>query len=267
MNIRHKVRDMIITALDLLGIAAVYRMWRKRDGSLTRIVVFHDVPDRVWFASMVETLVRETRVLTPEEFRTGVRDHERINTLITFDDGYESWVDTVLPVLHEHHIKALFFVNSGLVECASDERTAAVYMREQLSVSPKPALDVEGLQTISHAGHTIGGHTRMHFDLTTLGGDMRTSEILADKHVLEDVCGTAVTDFAYPFGTNQHLNDMVVDAVKDAGYTHAYTAISDFVHGDEKFHTPRMCIETDTTPRQIRRWIFGAYDLFVKMKP
>jgi len=262
MNVRHTLRNGIITFSTYSGIAWVYQLLEKRRGPLTRIVVFHDVPDRAWFEAMLAVLVRETRVLTPKEFVDGVRDAERINTLITFDDGYASWIDVALPALETFSLKALFFINSGLLDTAPSPIKTSEFMRESLRITPRRPLSWGGAALLRDRGHRIGGHAFAHQNLATLSKEEALHEIAVDKQALESKLGITVTEFAYPFGTRSYFTKETMQIAADAGYERAYTAISRFVSVSETFSIPRMCIEDDLTPSRLSKWLRGAYDLF-----
>ncbi len=265
-SLKHSIRDTLVFLFSVSGIARWYRYQKRRQGTLTRIVVFHDVPDMVWFESMIQTLVKQFHIITPEEFQMGKQSPTMINVLITFDDGYASWQNVAIPILEKYHLKALFFVNSGLVERAHNETDSATFMRDALRITPRPALTLQGLHVLKDAGHTIGGHSRNHADLTKLSPQELCSEIEEDKCALEKILGVSVTEFAYPFGMSYHVNESVISAVQFAGYTSAYTAISRFAQGSQTFCTPRMCIEDNLTPRMLTIWINGAYDVFAYIK-
>ena len=267
-SLLHRIRDGVILLLSVSGIAYLYRAYCKRQGSLTRIVVFHDVPDSVWFESMIKTLTDTFHMLSPEDFHTGVRHPSKINVLVTFDDGYQSWTDVAIPMLSKYNVQALFFINSGLVDSESDQSAVDTYMREQLRITPKSALAWEGVGKLVAGGHTVGGHSRSHFDLTKLDSETLREEISTDKAIFEEKTGRAIVDFAYPFGTRNHVNGESVVMVRDSGYTHAYTAMSAFVTKEniQQFRIPRMCIESDSSPTQLKRWVRGSYDLFIIMK-
>lgn len=265
-TLKQSIRNGIVELFSVLGVAALYRQKIRREGPLVRIVVFHDVPDVAWFESMIEALVDSCHVISPAEFHTEIFDPVRVNVLVTFDDGYQSWITVALPILQKHNVKALFFVSSGLIDVADDQAKVYTFMRDQLLISSRPALGWEGVRHLREAGHTIGGHARTHANLTKLAHEALVAEIQTDKHTLESKLGTTLTDFAYPFGTKAHVNDAVVDAVRDAGYVRAYTAISRFATNPETFYIPRMCIETGLSRRSLKRWINGAYDLFDMVK-
>lgn len=243
-----------------------YRKFVRRKSPLVRIAVFHDVPNAEWFESMIEALMSVYHVISPEDFYTDTLDAEKINVLVTFDDGYQSWVDVALPVLEKYGVKGIFFINSGLIDVAENQTKADAFMSENLLITPRPALSWNGVRALAGRGHTIGGHARTHANLATLQSSELEQEIADDKRVLEGQLSRPVTDFAYPFGTVRHMNAEVILTVRDAGYKRAYTAISRFVPKGETFLIPRMCIETGLTPRQLRRWVGGGFDLFSMIK-
>ncbi len=258
------VRDTIILLCTWSGFSWIYRQTVKRTRPLTRIVVFHDVPDPVWFEEMIKTVSTETHVLSPAEFRDGTRDSKRINTLITFDDGYASWVNVALPILESFGLKALFFINSGLLD--STESEAEIFMKENLMIRPRASLTWDGARALITKGHTIGGHSRSHQNLAREDSPTVRAEVQGDKTTIETKLGVRVDDFAYPFGTHAHFTKETMRIAKEIGYTRAYTAESGFVQDSETFAIPRMCIETGQSSPSLIRWLNGSYDLFLKLK-
>lgn len=266
MSIRHRIREAIITLFSIAGVCALYRAFLRKRGPLVRVVVFHDIEDSVWFNEALDTIKASTHILTPEEFHAGIYDEKRINTLITFDDGYASWVEVALPVLKAHEIKGLFFINSGLLTSAENQ-TSESFMKEKLLIRPRAPLTWEGARTLTREGHTIGGHARSHENLALLSPEALHDEIVHDKQKIETELEVTLTDFAYPFGTRAHVSEAVGKAVREAGYTRAYTAISRFhIDKDGTFFIPRMCIETGHEGKGLSRWLNGGYDLFDILK-
>ncbi len=267
MSIRHLIRDSIISVLTYTGISFVYRYFEKKKGPLTRIVVFHDVPDPVWFEKMIQTLVSETNVLSPQDFSDGIRTEDKVNILITFDDGYASWVSVALPVLRAHGLSGIFFINSGLLDCAHSPKDTETFMRESLKIKPRSPLTWLDATLLLDEGHTIGGHAAMHPNLATCTEEQAQREVLLDKERIESKLGIHLSEFAYPFGTKVSVNKHAMEAVRKAGYLRAYTAISRFVHHkDETFLLPRMCIESDLSKQKLTQWLNGGYDLFDMIK-
>jgi peptidoglycan/xylan/chitin deacetylase (PgdA/CDA1 family) len=256
---KHTIRDLIIFCIDILGISFLYRLYCKTKGPLVRVVCFHDVADQAWFESVIHLFVTEYHVITPQEFHAKEFHEQKVNILLTFDDGYQSWIDHCLPVLEKYQLKGLFFINSGLLDIADDEVKVAEYMSQQLLITPKKALTWAGAQTLVNAGHTIGGHTVTHPNMALLSADDAAAEITQDKERIEHMLKIAPCDFAYPFGTKVYFSVKTIFLVKRAGYTMQYSAISCF--GNDEY-VPRTLVENQQSLSSVRSWIEGGYDVF-----
>lgn len=229
-----------------------------------RILAFHDVQDGMWFDSVLNMLVANYEVITPAQFYTKDFDPEKINILLTFDDGYQSWVDVCAPALNARNLKALFFINSGLLDIASDPTSVTTYMRERLFLTSKEPLTWDGAKALLGEGHTIGGHSVGHYNLAVLDQSMLEPEIKDDKKRTEEQLGIILTDFAYPFGRTNNYNSNVFEVAKQAGYTWQYSAVSSLV-GD-KGVTPRTLVEKNQPIKSLQRWIEGGYDIFKSLR-
>lgn len=236
----------------------------RRTGPLVRVLCFHDVDDAVWFESVISTLVENYEVITPQQFQANDFDPEKIHILLSFDDGYQSWVDTCLPVLERYNCKGLFFINSGLLDSAPDEVKVATYMQKRLLITPKIALSWEGARSLLIQGHTIGGHTVNHPSLGKVELSAAQTEILQDKNKIEKELGIILTDFAYPFGTKKDFSADTQRAVRfSAGYTSQYSALTGFVRTtNAKKIIPRTLVEKNFPPHKLHQWIMGGYDIF-----
>jgi peptidoglycan/xylan/chitin deacetylase (PgdA/CDA1 family) len=62
------------------------------------------------FRSLMEYLKTHTHILSPEEWCNKQWDTERLNILLTFDDGYANNSEFALPVLEELGLPAIWFV-------------------------------------------------------------------------------------------------------------------------------------------------------------
>ncbi|MGZ6614491.1 MAG: polysaccharide deacetylase family protein [Solirubrobacteraceae bacterium] len=121
--------------------------------------------------------------------------------LISVDDGYVDDVRTILPDLLRWHMVATFFVITG-------------------RVAEPGFLNASQIQQLDSAGMDVGDHTAHHVDLRLLTPSELQAETAGSRKTLEAVLGHPVYFFAYPFGA---LNDRVVQAVHEAGFTMAYT--------------------------------------------
>jgi len=128
---------------------------------------------------------------------------------LTFDDGYADFLDQALPVLQRHDCGATLFVLPGRL--GGDNAWDPLGPR-------KPLLTAEGIQKAAEAGVEIGSHGLTHVDLTKADDILLHSEVADSRKLLEELTGTSVTGFCYPYGT---IDQRAVDAVRDAGYSYA----------------------------------------------
>lgn len=260
------IRNACIVLAHITGISWVFRVRLRTQGPLVRVIVFHDVLDTEWFAHSIATLCTRYHVLTPADFLAVKFDTTRINVLITFDDGYASWVETCLPILEKNKVKALFFVNSGLLDVESEEEKTT-YVRERLLLSKSHrTLTWDGARALTRAGHTVGGHTRSHTRLSELPVAMQEAEIKDDKARLTEVLDSEVATFAYPFGSHGDYTEDTMRLTREVGYTHAFTTNGTFADVRNPHALSRLCIEDNLSPRALSWWVEGGYDIYGILK-
>ncbi len=127
---------------------------------------------------------------------------------LTFDDAYQSLYHHALPVLRENGFTATVFAVVGYVgeENAWDVNWGGRRFRH---------LDRKQMRQMVEAGIEIGSHGTSHRDLRSLSSADLEAEIGGSKSQLEDILGTEVKAFSYPFGL---YDDRVRRAVIDSGY-------------------------------------------------
>jgi peptidoglycan/xylan/chitin deacetylase (PgdA/CDA1 family) len=125
-----------VTAIDrvktgvktVVATAPVWRFARRTRQPGCVVLVYHRVGsqddpfphlDVHNFAAQIDWLTRNCRVIAPEQLRSSA-DHDtgsgRPDVLITFDDGYRSYSETVYPILRKHRIRALNFLCTRYVD-------------------------------------------------------------------------------------------------------------------------------------------------------
>ena len=132
---------------------------------------------------------------------------------LTFDDGYRSVVEAALPVLKETGFSATVFLVADRLGGSNDWDACEGVVSTSL-------MDVAQVREWIAAGNRIGSHTLSHPHLQRIPLTRAREEIQSSKRKLEDLFGTAVEDFCYPYG---HYNEAVVELVREAGYLTACT--------------------------------------------
>ena len=121
--------------------------------------------------------------------------------ILSFDDGWENQFQYGVPLLQKYGFGATFYVVSSYIDHQNFMTT-------------------DQLRAMMAAGMTIGGHSRTHPSLPSLGTARLKDEVAGSKAWLEDHFGVAFDTFAYPFGA---YSSAVTAAVKAAGYRTART--------------------------------------------
>lgn len=121
---------------------------------------------------------------------------------LTFDDGHETDFTVALPMLAEVGMTATSFIVTEWIG--------------------KPGFVTSAqLRELSRAGWQIGSHSVTHPDLLSLSPRVMREELTGSRCTLEDLLGSPVTAFAFPFGRE---NTAVLEAALDAGYVHCCTS-------------------------------------------
>ncbi len=156
---------------------------------------------------------------------------------ITFDDGYANVLQNALPILEECGFTATnYFVVRQLGGSNIWDQTEGV---------PSAALmDKNGLKDWVKAGHEVGSHTLNHPVLSRLSPELALNEIRDSKTELEQISGTEVTAFCYPYGK---YIDETAAFVKESGYLSATTTARGLVRMDDNLFTlPRVEVRRST---------------------
>jgi len=106
--------------------------------------------------------------------------------VVSIDDGYRDFADTVLPLLERHRVPTVLYLATGLV-VEGDGRTAGL-----LDWSDLRAAVATGLVT-------VGSHTHDHVDLSRASEREADDEMRRSKELIEDRLGVACRHFAYPW--------------------------------------------------------------------
>ena len=125
------------------------------------------------------------------------KQHERPNICLTFDDGFSSDYDLVLPELKKIDATATFFIVTDLLDTPG-------------------YLNTEQVKSLSESGMQIGSHSATHPNFLSLSATERIKELRDSKVILEEIIGKEVTIFSFPFGFYDHE---CVQDVFSAGYS------------------------------------------------
>ena len=154
--------------------------------------------------------------------------HERPNICLTFDDGFSSDYDLVLPELKKIDATATFFIVTDLLDTPGYLKTGQV-------------------KRLSESGMQIGSHSKSHPNFLELNADERMEELRDSKVILEKIIGKELTTFSFPFG---FYDGECVEAVFSAGYSICCTSRHG-ISSKASFILPRNSINAHTSLSRI----------------
>jgi peptidoglycan/xylan/chitin deacetylase (PgdA/CDA1 family) len=264
-------QDLCLLAFYYLGFSGTRNLVLRFLGkSVARFVTFHDIPNGAdsSFEAALRFLKENTNVISLDDYFARKLSCKRINVVITFDDGYKSWISKAVPALKEHGLPATFFVSSGFLSLSKEEE--AEFIRSRLKTCRKTTggLSAEDVRKIAQENFAIGGHTYNHVNLAEIQDRVELKrEILLDKQRLESIIGKEIRYFAYPFGVHRNPNTDLIEVLKEAGYRGAVTTISGFNTAGSNSHL--LCRELTGVPTPLcvlKARVRGTYDVVKILK-
>jgi peptidoglycan/xylan/chitin deacetylase (PgdA/CDA1 family) len=155
---------------------------------------------------------------------------------LTFDDGFEENVTTVLPKLNNLGLKSTQCYMSGAIE----------------GVPGGP----EQVMAFKNSGHEICSHTVTHPALTQTPLDQLTYELTHSKQYLESITGAPVPNFASPYGD---YNAVVNTEIKK--YYRSHRTVDEGYNSKDNFNLYRIRVQNllaTTTLAEFQGWIDKA---------
>ena len=165
-------------------------------------LAFHDVqpdlrdsitmPENA-FKEFVEFVFKNGYVLcSMKDYVEQPSDNRENSIVCTFDDGYESLVKIVMPILSRYSFTATAFVCTDLIGKDNTWNNKDAKLRRHMTT--------EQLRELHGNGWEIASHGVTHRNLSKLSlGDVEY-ELSESKKFLENLFGDEVLSYAYPYG-------------------------------------------------------------------
>jgi peptidoglycan/xylan/chitin deacetylase (PgdA/CDA1 family) len=215
------MKRLIFALLEASGTNALFRHLHR---GRIKVLLYHNVvPGRVGFSNAI----------TPEEFDAQLRylkahynlvglDHggqwqgyrsDRVNVLVTFDDGFINTLEVAAPILRKHQVPAVFFLIADRVEDGQPPAFAERY--GDGDPTAYATISKDGLPALFEAGITIGSHSLRHDDLSLADAAQLEADLRASKAKLEAMSGREVALFAFPWGKHRPGQELEAAEVYD----------------------------------------------------
>ncbi len=157
---------------------------------------------------------------------------------LTFDDGYEDFLQSALPLLERYGFSATLFVLGGMPKENRWNQYGDPKMQMRL-------LGAEGIREVAARGVEVGSHGMSHLRLSALDPDLLEEEVSGSRKILSELLGEEVKGFCYPYGS---LDSAAIRAVRGARYAYA-CSIADRIECNS-YDLPRIPVaQRDNLPR------------------
>jgi len=270
-TIRNFLGYIIANALILSG--AVKRARQKvQKGDFILSLCFH-APSKLFFESCVNWLIDNgfhfISVNDIEKVATGEMAFPKGAVVITIDDGWQSNLDNIVPLVVKNKIPVTIFVSTEVVEKGNgywwsyihearkrglaknsveffktidneDRMRIIEETKKQINLN-REALTVDQIKEISKNNYvSIGSHSVSHPILTKCSIEKVTYEISQSKKTIEEWVDASVKHFAYP---NGDFTNREVEILKQNGYTMAFSTEQKYLTKEklgEPYQLPRL---------------------------
>ena len=149
---------------------------------------------------------------------------------LTFDDGYQNFLEKAVPLLESYGFSATVFVVGGRLGGEND------WVHSFEPRPPMKLMTADEVREASERGMEIGSHSMTHPRLSGLAPELLEEEVGASRRVLAEVLGEEVGGFCYPYGD---VDLQALRAVGRAGYDYACAWKTRIEHNDyDLFRTP-----------------------------
>jgi peptidoglycan/xylan/chitin deacetylase (PgdA/CDA1 family) len=192
---------------------------------------FEDITTQAFFHILNRS---EKNIFSIDEVYKLHAKQDKLPICLTFDDGFLSDHDIVLPALKEREYKATFFI-------------------VQDYIGKDGYMEKDHIIELSNAGMQIGSHSKTHPNFLKIDTKAKEYELSSSKSFLEELIGQEVTTFSFPYG---FIDKSSIDAVFAAGYKYCCTS----KHG--------LCsIDSDVIPRNSINGRTKISQIYKNMRP
>jgi peptidoglycan/xylan/chitin deacetylase (PgdA/CDA1 family) len=232
-------------------------------GDAITIVMYHSVSPAAdiysirpeAFARQIELLKDHYPIVPLGDIRQHLNRRGR-TVIVTFDDAFTDFADTVYPILRQHSVPATVFVPTGFIGAAS------TWDAHLSHVAAKPIMAADRVRALAEDRLIgIGSHTVDHLSMGGLAVDEMRRQAIASRRRLEELLHRPITMFSYPYGQRCDYSPRSEQILSESGYDVAVTTSWGTRNSAAQLlRLRRIWLRADDTPAVIRAKVEGRYD-------
>lgn len=225
----------------------IYR--KNKEDSIGNIWMMHQIGEAVdfklkreyWISAdtFLELLLLAIRNKLQFKSIEELEESDANSVFVTFDDIYEGVYTIAYPILKKYSIPFAVFVSTGYID------RPGYIKKEQLEKLREESLC------------TIGGHTILHPKLRKLKKRDAEREIVDGKEKLQQLLGTKIDFFAYPYGNVATVSKRDINLVQKAKYQYAFSTIQTSLKRtmlEQKFFISRWNLNEERAKELIKKF-------------
>jgi len=225
------------------------------------VLAYHSISNNDWrFSVSPKDFEKQIRLLIDKKYRfidfdellrflNNETELSSKSVVLTFDDGYEDFIENALPILNQYNIPAIVAIHSNR---SNKELNNNFKLMSWEQVKSLPS-------SIKIANHSLS-----HTNLKELNEKQLFEQIIDSTRVFEERLGTRPNIFCYPGGK---YSSKIIDLIRSQGYEMAFTINEGLVSKNQSgFELKRITIENKTSLFEFSLKLSCAVDLYNKIK-
>ncbi len=190
----------------------------------TRVIIFHHIDDKNKFARLIKFLSKRYNIISFSDYQTNKKSANKINLIISMDDGYSSWHSNALDILQKFEIQPMLFIDTSFISLPVD--TSSKYCLDIIRTWPEKSITWSQLQDFQAIGADIFSHGSGHHNSLSVSHHIFRKSLSDSKFAIKKNLGIESDIFAYPYGI---YNENIFNLLTSANYRFAFSTDSGFL--------------------------------------
>ena len=224
--IKGSFRKLVCKSSDMVGLLDFMRQ-KGRVHYTGRIVLYHSIPSEhiESFEQQICFLLENYSIVSLTEFVNALSstDHGGGDLIaVTIDEGFEECYRNAVPIFLKYRVPACFFISPNFIDLSERRDLKAIENfchYNLLAKDIRSPMSWDNIRELKGLGFEIGSHTLSHAWCSRCTEEELFVELDLSKDRIEREIAAEVTLFAFPFGTERHVDARAVRIAKEVGYS------------------------------------------------